>query len=125
MTQDPITQSCEKLLEQPHGTRIRDSLLMIRRAVENGWEIPDDWTKTLPKVMAQIVADPQRSDRVKISAMKVLVSMQGKNVDAALALDKIERLDGGEPTERTDHTFAERPTDEDLQRWREEHTGGD
>ena len=87
------------IMQQPGG-RVRESLRVIQRAVVNGWKIPDDWLKTLPQVAATIAADPNRTDRDRLRALEVLRGMAGDSVQAAIALDKIERLDNGDPTER-------------------------
>jgi len=88
-----------QLMEQSGG-RVRRSLQIIQRAAENGWLIKDEWLEALPKVAVQIAATG--NPREKLRALEVLRAMMRDRVDAAVMLDKIERLDAGEATERTE-----------------------
>lgn len=76
----------------------RASLRTLQRAVLNGWNIPQEWLDSLPEVAAQI-ARSGKSDRDRLRALEVLKSMADSRVAAAVALDKIERLDSGKATE--------------------------
>lgn len=72
---------------------------MIERAVRKGWKIPEDWTDKLPEVAARIAADPGKHDRDRLRALELIATLLRDNVSAAVALDKINRLDQGKATE--------------------------
>lgn len=78
----------------------RASLNLIKRAVEKGWNIPQDWIDRLPAIAAKI-ATGGGNDRDRLRALEVLKAMLDSRINAAIALDKIERLDGGKPTDIT------------------------
>lgn len=86
-------------LIDPHHKRA--SLRVIQRAVERGWKIPEEWYDTLPGVAAKIAASPDSNPRDRLRALEVLRGMASDSVTAAIALDKIERLDTGGSTENT------------------------
>jgi hypothetical protein len=73
---------------------------MIRQAVLNNWDIPDEWKAVLPKICLKMVADESRGDRERLRAIEILRAMQRDNLEAAQALDRIERLDEGRATDR-------------------------
>jgi len=78
----------------------RSSLAVIRRAVEKGWNVPQRIIDQVPEIVAQIMNDDVAHVRDRLRASEVLASLVKHRVEAAIALDKIERLDGGEATER-------------------------
>ncbi len=78
----------------------RSSLAMIRQAVTNNWEIPNEWKAVLPKICLKMVADESRGDRERLRAIEILRAMNRDNLEAAQVLDKVERLDQGQATER-------------------------
>ena len=85
------------------GTAIsRQSLAMIKSAVVNGWDIPDKWKQALPSLCLKMALDDSRGDRERLRAIEILRAMQRDNLDAAQALDKVERLDQGQATERVE-----------------------
>lgn len=88
-------------LIDPHHKRA--SLRVIQRAVERGWKIPDEWYDTLPGVALKIAASADSNPRDRLRALEVLRGMASDSVTAAIALDKIERLDTGGVTERHEH----------------------
>ena len=63
---------------------------MIQRAAINGWDIPDEWLKKLPSIIARIALDDDLTARDRLRAMETLRAMMRDNVDAAVALEKIE-----------------------------------
>lgn len=83
-------------LDEP-GRR-RESLAMIERAVRHGWEIDPKWTATLPKVAARIAANPDAPNRDRLAALRVLKELQSQNLEAAIKLNDLERMDSGLPT---------------------------
>jgi len=78
----------------------RSSLAVIQRAVEKGWNVPQRIIDQVPEIVAQIMNDQIAPIRDRLRATEVLASLVKHRVEAAIALDKIERLDGGEATER-------------------------
>jgi hypothetical protein len=49
---------------------------------------------------ARLLVDPAASPRDRLRAAEVLSAMARDQINAAIALDKIERLEGGDATER-------------------------
>lgn len=78
----------------------RDDLNVIKRAVGNGWKIPEQLREALPAMCAKIAIDESKGDRERLRAVEILRSMTRDNVDAAQVVDKIDRLDSGEATDR-------------------------
>ena len=85
---------------QIKAKRCRASLAVIQRAVEKGWNVPQRIIDQVPEIVAQIMNDNVAHVRDRLRASEVLASLVKHRVEAAIALDKIERLDGGEATER-------------------------
>ena len=77
------------ILDQPGG-RKRQSLLLIERAIRQGWNIPNVMKQHLPGVVSAIAADAGKSSRVRLTAGKLLVAMEDNNINAALALSKLD-----------------------------------
>jgi len=90
----------ENALLDPH--HIRDSLIHIKRAVTHGWDVKAEWMAKLPIVCAQLAISDSEDPRTRLRAMEVLRAMAKDRVDAAVALDKIERLDSGNVDARTE-----------------------
>lgn len=80
--------------------RRRSALRLLQRAIENGWAIPDEVMKQAPEVCASILNDSMSQPRDRLRAAEVLAAMARDKVNTAIALDKIERLEDGEATER-------------------------
>ena len=81
-------------------TPTKGSLRLLKQAIGNGWEIPDEWKGALPKLCLRIALDDNRGDRERLRAIEILRAMNRDNLDAAQAMDKVERLDQGAATER-------------------------
>jgi hypothetical protein len=77
----------------------RDTLRMLVQAVRNRWPIPDDLRQAAPMI-ARRIALQGATDRERLRAIELLAALDRDNIAALAALDKIERLDGGEATER-------------------------
>lgn len=78
----------------------KDSLRIILRAVREGWQIPEAMYDIAPRVAASMLADKTLGARDRLRAIEILTAMARDKVSAAIALDKIQRLDGGEATDR-------------------------
>jgi hypothetical protein len=77
----------------------RETLRMLARAVRNRWPIPDDIRAAAP-LIAKRIALTGNNDRERLRAIELLAALDRDNIAALVALDKVERLDGGEATER-------------------------
>ena len=82
------------------GAHARESLRLIHKAVKDQWEIPSEWKQALPELCLKVALDENKGDRERLRATEILRAMSRDNLDALQVLDKIERLDGGEATER-------------------------
>ena len=71
----------------------------LRHAIRSHWHIPLHLYARLAERLTEIV---ETSDvpREVVAAAKVLTAMHKDNVDAAVQVDKMERLDDGKATER-------------------------
>jgi hypothetical protein len=77
----------------------RQTMRMLAQAVRNQWPIPQAMRDAAPKIASRIAVEGN-TDREKLRAVEVLTAMHRDNINALAMLDKIERLDGGEATER-------------------------
>ena len=75
----------------------RETYMMIERAMKDGAEMPPDTMKAAIGSAIRDMAATQGSTRSR--ARRFLLAVQKQSVEAAIALDKIERLDGGQPTD--------------------------
>lgn len=82
--------------------RVRSSLRTLQRAVENGWEVPDGLIRAAPMIVGTILTDRNMGAAARLRAAEVLSAMVRDRVSAAVALDRIERLDDGSATERVE-----------------------
>lgn len=79
----------------------RAGLVLIRRALREGWKIPPHLMATLPSVIEQMIANA-RHDRDRLRAVETILAMQRANMEALVHADRCERLDGGGATERVE-----------------------
>lgn len=79
----------------------RAGLVLVRRALREGWQIPQHVLATLPEMVTRMATDAV-TDRDRLRAVETLLAMQRANLDALVAADKCERLDGGGATERVE-----------------------
>ena len=87
------------VLDEPPN-RQRAALRLLQRAVTQGWEIPEAVWRAAPGICSRILANEGATARDRLRAAEVLAAMARDKVNAAIALDKMERLDDGEATER-------------------------
>jgi hypothetical protein len=80
------------------ATHERAGLRLVSRAIRNRWNIPAELMDKLPSVVVGMVAKA-KTDRERLRAVEVLVAMERDNMAALAAADRVERLDGGKPTE--------------------------
>lgn len=93
-------------LEDDH--RKRGTYRMLERALRAGLDMPE--TVMTAAVNTAIKDMAEKDGRIRARAREFLLAVQTKSVEAAIALDKIDRLDGDKPTDRL-HISAE---DEEL-----------
>lgn len=91
-------------MNDPH--RSRGAFAMLAAAIKNQWPIPEAAIEAAPKVAARMLLEGT-TDRVKISAIKLLLAMQKNNIEALETLHKIERLESGQSTENVRVFVAE------------------
>lgn len=84
----------------------RETYMMLSRAVQTGLAMPADTLKAAVSTAIKDMSEAAPSTRAR--AREFLLSVQKHSVDAAIALDKIERLDEGKPTERHDVSVQQR-----------------
>jgi len=72
-------------------------------------------------VLGDVMADNDAPHHARVSAAVAVLRYARDGVELDDLAQRIEQLEQVTPIERTDHTFAERPTDEDLAAWRAEH----
>ena len=75
-------------------------LRLLQRAVREGWQIPEGVMKAAPNTATRIMLNENASVRDRLRAAEVLTAMMRDKISAAIALDKMERLDDGKATER-------------------------
>lgn len=97
-----------ELAEQGHE---RAGLRLIRRAIHGRWDIPDVLLEQLPKHVTSLLVNA-RTDREKLRAAEVIVSMNRDNMNALVQADRIERLDSGQATDRV--AILDSMTDEQM-----------
>ena len=85
------------IIPAEHDGHSRQSLQLMARAARLGWDIPDAVLREGAKYAAQIVANG--NSREKLRALEVRNTMRDSNISAIQALDRLERLDNGQPTE--------------------------
>ena len=64
-------------LIDPNSNHIRRDLQMVETALNNKWDIKDEWLEALPKVMMQIIA--KGDQRSQMRATSILMKMHAMN----------------------------------------------
>jgi hypothetical protein len=95
----PTPPEAVPVLDEP-PSRQKAALRLLQRAVTHGWEIPESVWRAAPGICTRILADASVHPRDRLRATEVLAAMARDKVNAAIALDKMERLEDGEATER-------------------------
>jgi hypothetical protein len=80
--------------EKPRG-----DLRLLERAIRRGWQIPEHVYESLPRVVIGILTNATTA-REKLAAVRALTTMHKDNVDTFAVVDRSQRLDDGEATER-------------------------
>lgn len=84
----------------PRRGEERSGLRLLQRAIANDWAIPAEMLKEAPQIATDIARNSD-SDRDRLRAVEVLARMARDNIEAKVALDRVERLEAGETTENT------------------------
>lgn len=92
------TKEVPKFFEGTSGVN-SEAMILLRRAVTNGWDVSDSVWKEAPAKCEEFMLDPTLNKRDRLRAIEVLTSMVRDKVNAAIALDKVTRLENGTPTE--------------------------
>jgi hypothetical protein len=71
----------------------------LRHAIRQHWQIPADLYARLAARLTEIV-ETSTVPREIVAAAKVLTAMHKDNVDSAVQVDKMDRLEDGKATER-------------------------
>jgi hypothetical protein len=77
----------------------RADLRLLERAIRQGWDIPEEVYRSLPRIVVGILTGSQTA-REKLAAVRALTTMHKDNVDTFAVLDRSTRLDEGLATER-------------------------
>lgn len=101
MPRKPKPTAITTTAPEPVRAGDRAGLVLVMRALREGWQIPAHVMQTLPTRVLDMVENA-RNDRDRIRAIECLLAMQRANHDALVAADRCERLDGGGATERVE-----------------------
>lgn len=89
----------------------RSDMIMLRKAIREGWDINSKWLKTIPEDIYEIVANKEIPARDRLRAVELLVKMKADNTANLLDGIKVERLVNGDSTENVNvvkYTIVER-----------------
>lgn len=92
------TKEVPRLFEGTSGVN-SEAMILLRRAITHGWDIPEAVWKSAPAMCEEIMMNPTSTERDRLRAAEVLAAMARDKVTAAIALDKMTRLENGTPTE--------------------------
>lgn len=82
------------------GSAAIDTIAILRRAVVHGWDIPQQVMDAIPRIAAGIALSKDSDSRDKLRAIEVVQRLVRDRWEAAIELDRINRLNSGEATER-------------------------
>ncbi len=80
------------------GMSERRGLNLLRRAVGEGWDMPANVRNEAPAFLEGVMRSSS-DDRARLKAVEILRQMAKDNVEAAVALDRVNRLEAGDATE--------------------------
>jgi hypothetical protein len=80
----------------------RQHLRTLEALVYQGWQIPPEVFASIPKALRDIADSTEQSTRDRIRASEALSHLAQQMADAAVQLDRINRLDAGLATDRTE-----------------------
>ena len=99
---DHEAEAAARRVMDPDGPNLRSAMRTVKRAVENGWDIPPTVLAGLPRICASILADPKQKPYIRLRAAELLATLQRDHVSTAVAYDRMERLELEMATERID-----------------------
>jgi hypothetical protein len=82
------------------GDEATQTIAILRRAVVKGWDIPQQVMDAIPRIAAGIALSKETDSRDKLRAIEVVQRLIRDRWEAAIELDRINRLDRGDATER-------------------------
>jgi hypothetical protein len=94
-----------ELLTDPGHTRA--DLATVRRAIREGWDIPEDLLRVLPKVAGQIALDKKEKSPNRLKAIETIIKMKGQNENREPIPQQIEHHHTHELGPITADNFAE------------------
>lgn len=94
-----------ELLTDPGHTRA--DLAIIRKAVKEGWEIPEQLLEALPKVAGSIALDKKEKAQNRLKAIETIIKMKGQNDASEPQPQQIEHHHTHELGPVTANNFAE------------------
>lgn len=99
--QKPIATEVTDAAAEPslEGFATRSGLRLLQRAVNNNWEIPDYVVSGIPKLLAQLLANPKAHMRDRLRLIEVIATLARDNISLAVSLDRVERLEAGKATD--------------------------
>lgn len=80
--------------------RAVQSMKTVIRSILNGWEVPQKAREDAIRTATHLMNNAEKED-VRLKAATLLKQCDEMRVRAAESVDKIERLDSGQPTENT------------------------
>jgi hypothetical protein len=86
---------------------IRSDLAMVRKAVKEGWDIPEQLLSALPKVAGSIAMDKKEKTQNRLKAIETIIKMKGQNDSLEPSPQQIEHHHTHELGPVTADNFAE------------------
>lgn len=80
---------------------VRETMALIRKAVKNQWNISERVKLETLRTVARIVEEG-KTEREQLRASEIIAAMHRDDLAALSILDKLERLDTGQATERVE-----------------------
>jgi hypothetical protein len=78
----------------------RSGMRLLQRAVSEGWQIPEWCYRGAPAICTKVLVDEKMPIAYRLRASELLAAMQRDKIQAAIALDRMERLEANEATDR-------------------------
>ena len=108
---DPLAN----LFPEGYDHHCRESLRLLRMAVNRGWRLSRKGMKAAVERMVDL-AEHSEDGKIAVGAARVMVAMRDANLRAIESLYKVERLEAGQTTENIGITAATQPVIETVKR---------
>lgn len=86
---------------------VRADLAIVRRAVREGWEIPEQLLSALPRVAGAMALDKKEKSTVRLKAIETIIKMRGQNEEREPIPQQVEHHHTHELGPITADNFAE------------------